>query len=140
MFTPLFPESQGAPVLPPGVRRQRERGEHHDRGRAASLYRDREFTTIDEGKVLAGGDVAFLPRAGPDGRPHVSKISDVTLPAPGSRTLVLGDPIVSLGEQTLIPDGALIVEGSTIVAAGRAHRAARREVRSSASSARRDTS
>ncbi len=42
----------------------------------------------------------------------------MTLPAPGSRTLVLGDPIVSLGEQTLIPDGALIVEGSTIVAAG----------------------
>jgi 5-methylthioadenosine/S-adenosylhomocysteine deaminase len=42
----------------------------------------------------------------------------VTLPAPGSRTLVLGDPIVSLGERTLIPDGALIVEGSTIVAAG----------------------
>ena len=42
----------------------------------------------------------------------------MTLPAPGSRTLVLGDPIVSLGDQTLIPDGALIVEGSTIVAAG----------------------
>jgi 5-methylthioadenosine/S-adenosylhomocysteine deaminase len=42
----------------------------------------------------------------------------VTLPAPTGRTLVLGDPVVSLGEQTLIPDGALIVEGSTIVAAG----------------------
>jgi 5-methylthioadenosine/S-adenosylhomocysteine deaminase len=42
----------------------------------------------------------------------------VTIPAPRGRTLVLGDPVVSLGEQTLIPDGALIVEGSTIVAAG----------------------
>jgi len=40
-------------------------------------------------------------------------------PPAGGRTLVLGDPIVALGEQTLIPDGALIVEGSTIVAAGR---------------------
>ena len=34
------------------------------------------------------------------------------------RTLVLGDPVVALGSQTLIPDGALVVEGSTIVAAG----------------------
>ena len=40
-------------------------------------------------------------------------------PAPArGRTLVVGDPIVSLGEQTLIADGALIVEGPTIVAAG----------------------
>ena len=37
----------------------------------------------------------------------------------GSRTLVLGDPVVALGDRTLIPDGGLIVEGSTIVAAGR---------------------
>jgi 5-methylthioadenosine/S-adenosylhomocysteine deaminase len=36
-----------------------------------------------------------------------------------SPTLILGDPVVALGEQTLIPDGALIVEGSQIVAAGR---------------------
>jgi 5-methylthioadenosine/S-adenosylhomocysteine deaminase len=35
-----------------------------------------------------------------------------------SRTLILGDPIVALGSQTLIPDGALIVEGTTIVASG----------------------
>jgi 5-methylthioadenosine/S-adenosylhomocysteine deaminase len=35
------------------------------------------------------------------------------------RTLVVGDPVVALGRETLIPDGALIVEGSTIVAAGR---------------------
>ena len=34
------------------------------------------------------------------------------------RTLVLGDPVVALGAQTLIPDGALVVEGPTIVAAG----------------------
>jgi 5-methylthioadenosine/S-adenosylhomocysteine deaminase len=34
------------------------------------------------------------------------------------RTLVLGDPIVALGSQTLIHDGALIVEGTTIAAAG----------------------
>jgi 5-methylthioadenosine/S-adenosylhomocysteine deaminase len=31
---------------------------------------------------------------------------------------VLGDPIVALGKQTLIPDGALILKGPTIVAAG----------------------
>ena len=36
----------------------------------------------------------------------------------GSRTLILGDPIVALGSRTLIPDGALIVEGTTIVASG----------------------
>jgi len=34
------------------------------------------------------------------------------------RSLVLGDPVVALGDRTLIPDGALIVEGSTITAAG----------------------
>lgn len=34
------------------------------------------------------------------------------------RTLVLGDPIVALGERALIADGALVVEGSEIVAAG----------------------
>ncbi len=34
------------------------------------------------------------------------------------RTLVLGDPVVALGSQTLIPDGGLVVEGSTITAAG----------------------
>ena len=34
------------------------------------------------------------------------------------RTLIVGDPVVALGRETLIPDGALIVEGSTIVAAG----------------------
>jgi 5-methylthioadenosine/S-adenosylhomocysteine deaminase len=34
------------------------------------------------------------------------------------RTLVVGDPVVALGRETLIPDGALIVEGSMIVAAG----------------------
>jgi 5-methylthioadenosine/S-adenosylhomocysteine deaminase len=32
--------------------------------------------------------------------------------------LVVGDPIVSLGDRTLVPDGALIVEGSTIVDLG----------------------
>jgi 5-methylthioadenosine/S-adenosylhomocysteine deaminase len=36
----------------------------------------------------------------------------------GARTLVLGDPVVALGERALIWDGALIVEGSTITAAG----------------------
>ena len=35
-----------------------------------------------------------------------------------SRWLVLGDPVVSLGEQTLIPDGALIIEDQLITAAG----------------------
>ena len=30
----------------------------------------------------------------------------------------MGDPVVALGDQTLIPDGALIIEGSEIVAAG----------------------
>ncbi len=42
----------------------------------------------------------------------------MTLAPARGRTLVLGDPIVSLGDQTLIPDGALIVEGPAIVAAG----------------------
>ncbi|MDH5314466.1 MAG: hypothetical protein OEW66_11625, partial [Actinomycetota bacterium] len=42
----------------------------------------------------------------------------MTPATPRGRTLVIGDPIVSLGEQALIADGALIVEGSTIVAAG----------------------
>lgn len=35
-----------------------------------------------------------------------------------TRYLVLGDPVVSLGAQTLIPDGGLVVEDATIVAAG----------------------
>jgi 5-methylthioadenosine/S-adenosylhomocysteine deaminase len=35
-----------------------------------------------------------------------------------ARTLILGDPIVALGELTLIHDGALIVDGGSIVAAG----------------------
>jgi 5-methylthioadenosine/S-adenosylhomocysteine deaminase len=34
------------------------------------------------------------------------------------RYLVLGDPVVSLGAQTLIPDGGLVVEDGTIAAAG----------------------
>jgi 5-methylthioadenosine/S-adenosylhomocysteine deaminase len=34
------------------------------------------------------------------------------------RLLVLGDPVVSLGARTLIPDGGLVVEDTTIVAAG----------------------
>jgi 5-methylthioadenosine/S-adenosylhomocysteine deaminase len=35
-----------------------------------------------------------------------------------TRYLVLGDPVVCLGAQTLIPDGGLVVEDATIVAAG----------------------
>ncbi len=35
-----------------------------------------------------------------------------------TRCLILGDPVVSLGPDTLIPDGGLVVEGATIVAAG----------------------
>ena len=35
-----------------------------------------------------------------------------------ARLLVLGDPVVSLGAQTLIPDGGLVIEDATIVAAG----------------------
>lgn len=35
-----------------------------------------------------------------------------------ARYLVLGDPVVSLGAETLIPDGGLVIEGATIVAAG----------------------
>lgn len=42
----------------------------------------------------------------------------MTLPEPGGRTLILGDPVVALGERALIPDAALIVEGSTIAAVG----------------------
>jgi cytosine/adenosine deaminase-related metal-dependent hydrolase len=36
-----------------------------------------------------------------------------------ARYLVLGDPVVALGPAALIPDGALIVEGAEITAAGR---------------------
>jgi hypothetical protein len=34
-----------------------------------------------------------------------------------TRYLVLGDPVVSLGTKTLIPDGGLVIEDATIVAA-----------------------
>jgi 5-methylthioadenosine/S-adenosylhomocysteine deaminase len=35
-----------------------------------------------------------------------------------TRYLVLGDPVVSLGAEALIPDGGLVIEDATIVAAG----------------------
>ena len=35
-----------------------------------------------------------------------------------TRSLVLGDPVVALGAATLIPDGGLVIEDATIVAAG----------------------
>jgi cytosine/adenosine deaminase-related metal-dependent hydrolase len=35
-----------------------------------------------------------------------------------TRWLVLGDPVVSLGAQTLIADGGLVIQDATIVAAG----------------------
>jgi 5-methylthioadenosine/S-adenosylhomocysteine deaminase len=35
-----------------------------------------------------------------------------------SRVLVLGDPVVTLGSDALIPDGALVIDGATITAAG----------------------
>ena len=35
-----------------------------------------------------------------------------------TRYLVLGDPVVCLGAETLIPDGGLVISGATIVAAG----------------------
>jgi len=34
------------------------------------------------------------------------------------RTLVLGDPVITLGDQAFIHDGALIVEGNRITAVG----------------------
>jgi 5-methylthioadenosine/S-adenosylhomocysteine deaminase len=34
------------------------------------------------------------------------------------RTLIVGDPVVTLGAEALIPDGAVIVEGSTIIEVG----------------------
>ena len=43
----------------------------------------------------------------------------LSLPKPIGRTLVLGDPVVALGTDALIPDGALVVEGDTIAASGR---------------------
>jgi 5-methylthioadenosine/S-adenosylhomocysteine deaminase len=45
-------------------------------------------------------------------------VSDVRSVQGGGRTLIVGDPIIALGAQTLIHDGALIVDGTTIVAAG----------------------
>ena len=41
MFTPLLPREQGAPVLAPGVRRERQRREHHDHRRPDRLRRAR---------------------------------------------------------------------------------------------------
>ena len=35
-----------------------------------------------------------------------------------ARHLVLGDPVVSLGAETLVPDGGLVIEDATVVAAG----------------------
>ena len=35
-----------------------------------------------------------------------------------ARLLVLGDPVASLGTETLIPDGGLVIEDATIAAAG----------------------
>ena len=34
------------------------------------------------------------------------------------RKLVLGDPVIALGDQTLIRDGAIIIEGKRITAVG----------------------
>jgi 5-methylthioadenosine/S-adenosylhomocysteine deaminase len=42
----------------------------------------------------------------------------VSLSKPTGRTLVVGDPVVVLGAEVLIPDGALVIEGDTIVASG----------------------
>ena len=41
-----------------------------------------------------------------------------------ARLLVLGDPIVSLGTETLIPDGGLVIEDATIAAGPRESMAA----------------
>lgn len=42
----------------------------------------------------------------------------LSLSKPSGRTLVVGDPVVGLGNDVLIRDGALLVEGDTIVASG----------------------
>ena len=34
------------------------------------------------------------------------------------RYLVIGDPVVTLGEQDYVPDGALVIDGRHIVAVG----------------------
>ena len=61
---------------------------------ARSSTHDRQFTTIDEPKVLREANVAFRDVLGPDGRSLLSA---------NGRTLVLGDPIVALGERGADP-------------------------------------
>ena len=97
---------QGAPVLAPGVRRQRQRREHHDHRRQGRL-RGPAVHDDRRGPGAAGSERVVPGGSRADGRSHLTE-----------RTLILGDPVVALGRETLIPDGALIVEGSTIVAAG----------------------
>src|SRR4029077_427948 len=107
-------------VLPPGLRRQRELRGHHDHrredrdGRPAAHHRGRA-----EGSP--GGQCRLPPRARPDRRWRQQRCWHSLTQEGGigmSRYLVIGDPVVTLGAGTLIPDGALIVEDDSVVRAG----------------------
>ena len=106
MFTPLFPESK-AHLYSHLVFAANGSAVNTTIVDGKILYRDREFTTIDEGKVLSEGErrVPRMCSTGWSSRPE--QRPDMTPRRLAERTLVVGDPIVALGEQTLIDDGAL---------------------------------
>jgi hypothetical protein len=69
---------------------------------------------VDEQKVLREANDAFR-----------RVLDRMVVPPTGSRMprlLVLGDPVVSLGAETLIPDGGLVIEDAAIVRPGRGRR------------------
>ena len=72
MFTPLFPESK-AHLYSHLVFAANGSAVNTTIVDGKILYRDREFTTIDEGKVLEEAERRVPPRARPDGRPHVRR-------------------------------------------------------------------
>ena len=123
MFTPLMPGNPSAPVLAPGLRRQRQLRGHHDHRRARSSIDDRAVHDDRRAEGAPRGQRRLPPRARPDGAFPPERSASLTQEGGigMSRYLVIGDPVVTLGAGTLIPDGALIVEDDP----RRARRAAR---------------
>ncbi len=72
MFTPLFPESK-AHLYSHLVYAANGSAVNTTIVDGKILYRDREFTTIDERQGARGGERRVPSRARPDGRPHVRR-------------------------------------------------------------------